>query len=333
MKAVVFTDIHFGLKNNSDDYNAMCNSFIDFMIDKTKDIDTCLFLGDWHHYRSNISVNTLCASIQGLAKLSKAYKNVYMLLGNHDLYYKNRLDVHSMEFANLFPNIQIIDKPTFINNDMLLLPWLLEGDRVSNYKAKFIFCHAEIPSFYFNKKIKMDGLFDPKDYQYAKRIYSGHLHCRQLKNNIQYIGNCFSHDFSDVDDYHNKGFMVLDTEAEDDKLNTFYEWEDAPKYTIVKASELKTIHLPSNANIKIINDENKSSREMLKLKTEIQEKYDVKNCSIIQTEIDVSNIEPVEVNKLFQNLETTIVEMLKEVHYDNIDNELLQQIFRELNVS
>lgn len=334
MKAVVFTDIHYGLKNNSDDYNLMCNNFIDFMINETKNIDTCLFLGDWHHYRSNIGVNTLCASIEGLKKISKAYKKVYMLIGNHDMFYKNRLDIHSLSFAELFPNIEVIKTPTLIEDNILLLPWLIDGDKVSNYNAEYIFAHAEIPSFNFNKKIKMDGLYNPKEYQKVKRVYSGHFHMRQLKNNIQYIGNCFSHDFSDVDDYHNKGFMVFDSKAENDEdLNKFYEWKDAPKYTIVKASEIKNIEMPSNTSVKIINDLNKTSREMLKIKSEFQEKYDLKNCSIIPTEIDISNvtIEPVEVNKLFQSLDITILEMLEEVHYENIDNELLQHIYKELN--
>lgn len=334
MKAVVFTDIHYGLKNNSDDYNLMCNNFIDFMISKTKDIDVCLFLGDWHHHRSNIGVNTLYASIEGLKKLSQAYKKVYMLVGNHDMFYKNRLDIHSLSFANLFSNIEVINSPKYIENNILLLPWLIDGDKVSNYNAEYIFCHAEIPSFHFNKKIKMDGIYNPKDFQTIKKIYSGHFHHREAKNNIYYIGNCFSHDFSDVDEFNNKGFMIFDSEAtSDNDLNKFYEWEDAPKYTIIKLSEIKDTVIPINANVKIINDLNKSSRDVLKIKSEIQEKHNLKNCIIIPTEIDISNgnIEPTEVNKLFQSLDITILEMLQEVHYDNIDNELLQQIFKELN--
>ena len=205
---------------------------------------------------------------------------------------------------------------------------------MSNYKSKFIFGHAEIPSFHLNKKIQMQGEYNPKDYQEIKKVYLGHFHCRSSKNNIQYIGNCFSHDFSDVDDYHNKGFMVFDSMANDDNLETFYEWEDAPKYMIIKSSEIKNIKLPSNTYVKIINDESKTSREMLKVQSELQEKFELKNCSIIPTEIDVSNVisEPVEINKTYQSLDIAILDMLKEVHYDNIDNELLQKIYQDLTI-
>lgn len=334
MKAVVFSDIHFGCKNNSDDFNQTCLDFIDYMINKTNDIDTCFFLGDWHHYRSNVGVNTLCSSVEGLKKLSQAYKKVYMIVGNHDMYYRNRLDIHSLVIANHFDNIEIVDKPTQIE-ECLLLPWLIDGDKLSNYKSKFIFGHAEIPSFYLNKKIKMQGEYNPKDFKDIKKIYLGHFHHRNGNNNILYIGNCFSHDFSDVDDYHNKGFMIFNSEAKsDEELETFIEWEDAPKYMIIKSSELKDTKIPSNAYVKIINDEAKTSREMIKIQTELQEKNNLKNCSIIPTEIDVSNIvsENIEVNKAYQSLDIAILDMLKEVHYDNINNELLQQIYQELTI-
>ena len=41
MKAVVFSDIHFGLKNNSDEFNKNCLDFIDFMIENSKGIEFC----------------------------------------------------------------------------------------------------------------------------------------------------------------------------------------------------------------------------------------------------------------------------------------------------
>ena len=333
MKSVVFSDIHFGLKNNSDEFNKQCLDFIDFMINKTKGIDTCFFLGDWHHYRSNLAVNTLCASLQGLEKIYNAFKKVYMIVGNHDMFYRNRLDVHSLNIAKQFSNIEVVEKPTKVE-DCLLLPWLLNGDKLSNYKAKYIFGHLELPSFYLNKKIKMEGEFDPKTYKDIRAIYSGHFHKRQNRNNIWYVGACFSHDFSDVDDWKNKGFMIFDSEAEkDEDTQTFFEWEEAPKYTIIKASEIKNTVLPTNCSVKIINDEQKTQRQLTKIQSELQEKYDLKSCVILPTELDLSNVlnEPVEVNKMFQSLDISILEMLKEVHYDNIDNELLQNLYLSLN--
>jgi len=336
-KAVVFTDIHFGLKNNSDEFNQCCLEFIDYMIDiaNKENISTCYFLGDWHHFRSNIAVNTLSYSIEGLRKLNEAFDDVVMLLGNHDLFYRNRLDINSMIIANNFTHIRVIDKPTQIEENVLFVPWLCNGEKLSNYKSEFIFCHAEIPTFNVNQKIKLDGEYNPLDYKTIRHIYSGHFHKRQTKNNITYIGACFSHDFSDVDDYHNKGFMIFNPSAENDEdMQKFYEWDSAPKYMVLKSSEIKNKDIPINTSLKIINDLHKSNREMIKLQSELKDKYELNTCTIQPMEVNMSEIideSSIEVNKAFQSLDITILELLKEVHYDNINNEMLQSIYRELN--
>ena len=51
MKYILFSDIHFGNKSNSDEFNQQCLDFLDFIIDKTQnmDIDGAIFLGHWYH--------------------------------------------------------------------------------------------------------------------------------------------------------------------------------------------------------------------------------------------------------------------------------------------
>ena len=48
MKYVLLTDIHFGNKGNSDEFNQQCLDFLDFVEEKTCDmeIDGAIFLGD-----------------------------------------------------------------------------------------------------------------------------------------------------------------------------------------------------------------------------------------------------------------------------------------------
>ena len=89
-KAMVFTDLHFGYKGNSHTHNKDCSDFIDWAISEaeTQGCDTCIFTGDWHNTRSNINIATLNYSIEALGKLSKAFKRVFFIPGNHDIYYK-----------------------------------------------------------------------------------------------------------------------------------------------------------------------------------------------------------------------------------------------------
>ena len=57
-KAIAFTDIHFGNKSNSLQFNQDCVDFVDWVIKEGKEqgCETCLFLGDWHHHRASLSL-------------------------------------------------------------------------------------------------------------------------------------------------------------------------------------------------------------------------------------------------------------------------------------
>ena len=73
-KAAVFTDIHFGLKNNSKTHNTDCENFIDWYINQAKEhnCDVGIFCGDWHHSRNSINVSTLDTTVRCLEKLGNA---------------------------------------------------------------------------------------------------------------------------------------------------------------------------------------------------------------------------------------------------------------------
>ncbi|WPK20134.1 hypothetical protein [Salmonella phage SD-1_S14] len=79
-KAITFTDIHLGLKNNSKQHNEDCLNFIKFMIDvaKKNNIKVCVFMGDYFHNRSNINIQTLNYGLQILQLLNDNFEKVYI---------------------------------------------------------------------------------------------------------------------------------------------------------------------------------------------------------------------------------------------------------------
>ena len=50
-----------------------------------------------------------------------------------------------------------------------------------------------------------------KELKHVKKIFTGHYHMRQNKDNVTYIGSPFQFDYSDANDFV-RGFTVLDTE-------------------------------------------------------------------------------------------------------------------------
>ena len=78
-KVAVFTDLHYGMRNNSRDHNDSCEGFIRWMITQAEDrgIRTCIFGGDWHHVRSAINISTLNYSVSGLRLLNDYFDNTF----------------------------------------------------------------------------------------------------------------------------------------------------------------------------------------------------------------------------------------------------------------
>jgi DNA repair exonuclease SbcCD nuclease subunit len=239
-KAAVFTDIHFGLKGNSRVHNEDCEEFIDWFIEQAKanDCETALFCGDWHHNRNSLNLTTMDATIRSMEKLGKAFDQCLMFVGNHDLYYKDKRDVSSTEFARHIPGITVIDT-IMESDDVALVPWLVgdEWKKMQKIKAKYLFGHFELPSFYMNALVKMPDHGDLKveHFKHQDYVFSGHFHKRQKQGKVHYIGNAFPHNYADAWD-DDRGMMILD--KENNLEPEYINWNNCPKYRTVKLSQL-----------------------------------------------------------------------------------------------
>lgn len=334
MKLVLFSDIHFGEKSNSDTHNKHCLEFLQFVNDwcddNLTDDFTTIFLGDWFHNRNSINVKTLNYGKEGLIKLSNIGSEQYILVGNHDLYYLDRRDNHSIIIPDEATGINVIDEPTMID-DMLLCPWLLKDESlkelIQEHNPKYVFGHFELPSFPLNQMVKYPGEFNPFDYQGPLRIMSGHFHTRSENTNITYIGNCFSHNFSDKNDWHNKGFAVLDTQTNEIQ---YVEWKNAPKYCYTNVSELGNVKFENNMYMKILNDINLDQDNVNKLYDGLMQSGNIVECHIVTNDIDISgDLESVEIESL-GNVNDIIPELLNKAEINNINNQKLITIYNNL---
>jgi len=202
-QVVFFTDIHYGLRNNSREHNDSCENFLRWMIKHATDrkIRTCIFGGDWHHFRSAINISTLNYSVSGLKLLNDSFDNVIFLIGNHDLFYRDKYEIHSLPYLDQFPNITLVDSPIEISG-IAFVPWLVSNqwEQIQQMKSPYMFGHFELPSFKMNAMVVMPdhGKLNAKHFVHQKQVFSGHFHKRQNQGKIWYTGNTFPHDFSDA---------------------------------------------------------------------------------------------------------------------------------------
>ena len=231
-KAAVFTDLHFGAKSNSLQHNQDCENFISWFIEtaKKENCETCFFLGDYNHHRASINIHTLQFGLRSLERLSKAFDRVYFIPGNHDLYYRDKRDIHSVEWAKHLPNVEIINH-FFTEGDVAIAPWLVQDDykKLQKMEAKYLFGHLELPRFYMNAMVEMPdhGEINENHVKNYERVFSGHFHKRQSRGNIWYIGNAFPHNYADAGD-NARGMMVLEWGQEPE----FHSWPRQPLYRV-----------------------------------------------------------------------------------------------------
>ena len=239
-KAAVFTDIHLGLKGNSKVHNDDCEAFVDWFIEQAKanGCETGIFCGDWHHNRNALNLTTMDATIRCLEKLGQAFENFYFFAGNHDLYYKDKRDVYSVEFGRHIPGITIVDE-ILIKDDVALIPWLVgnEWKQIEKIKTKYMFGHFELPNFYMNAMVQMPdhGELKADHFKNQKYVFSGHFHKRQKQGAIHYLGNAFPHNYADAWD-DDRGMMILD--KENDGEPEYINWPDCPKYRTIGLKQL-----------------------------------------------------------------------------------------------
>jgi hypothetical protein len=195
-KAAIFTDIHYGAKSNSEQHNTDCLEFMKWAVKKAKQegCETCLFLGDYHNNRASMNIRTMQYALHGLELLSQNFQQTFFIPGNHDLYYRDKRDIQSVEWARHLPNVEICND-WFSSGDVVIAPWLVGDDfkRIPKLKGKYMFGHFELPGYLMNAMVEMPdhGEVRREDFTNFEHVFTGHFHKRQTKKNITYIGNCF----------------------------------------------------------------------------------------------------------------------------------------------
>jgi len=218
-KIAIFSDLHLGIYGNSTNWHQIALDWADWIVAdlKKKKISDIFFLGDFFHNRSEISVQT--GHIASLIIEKFKDFNMLMIVGNHDCFYKNRSDIHSLGLLKGHSNITIIDESlqfSQFGKKFLFVPW--EGE-IPDDKFDYIFGHFEIISFKMNNFKVCDHGYNPMDFLASKTsmVFSGHFHNRHSKKynegSIHYVGNTFPMDFSDVGNQ--RGYHILDVESGD----------------------------------------------------------------------------------------------------------------------
>jgi DNA repair exonuclease SbcCD nuclease subunit len=333
-KAAVFTDLHVGLKSNSVIHNEDCWNFIQWMTSKAKSegCDVAIMTGDWHNNRASINVVSLNYSLKCLEHLNENFDQVFIIPGNHDLYYRDKRDINSVAWAKHLKNIKIIDG--FLSSgDVVFAPWLVCDDhkKIPKLTGKYMFGHFELPGYLMNAMIALPeghGEVRREHFVGFEHVFSGHFHKRQTQKNITYIGNCFPHNYADAGD-DERGMMIMEW----GKPPEFHSWPGQPKYRVFKLSDIlnhaESMLLPG-MHCRINIDIDISYEEATFVKETFIDTYKLREITLIpQKELDLGE-HIIQGNIQFESVDQIVTSQLTNINSEHYNRNLLLDIYRNL---
>jgi len=193
-----------------------------------------------------------------------------------------------------------------------------------------MFGHFELPHFKMNAMVEMPDHGELKIENFAgiESVYSGHFHLRQHKKNVNYIGNCFPHNFADAGD-EARGMMIKEWGGPDQ----YHAWPGQPLYRVMKLSEAidnGANILQPNMHVRVELDIDISYEEANFIKDTFVRDYNLREMALIpskRTDIDV-DLAPGEVK--FESVDQIVTDQLTNIESDFYDPKLLLKIYQNL---
>jgi len=223
MKIAILGDTHFGARGDSLDFHRYFKRFYDevfFPYLTENNINTVFQMGDLFDRRKFINFNSLYLARKYFFDVCKTNNiTVHTLIGNHDIAFKNTLEVNSPSLViGDYDNVIVYENFDTIDFDGLpvdIVPWLCDDNeheifkKIKSSKSEICFGHFEIAGFEMDKGNVCEIGIDKKDLNKYDIVLSGHFHHKSSDGNITYVGTPYEMTWSDYNDP--KGFHIFDT--------------------------------------------------------------------------------------------------------------------------
>lgn len=336
MRYAFLADLHFGM-NERHDNRALefCDWFIEDLQKKTAGEKAVVYIaGDTFHNRDKVSVKSISKAYQFVQKLGWHF-DVRVLTGNHDMPYRDTRDHASSTIFNELSNVSVINNPQYCKDEQVLAtPWICNEqemdkivDCVNREKPRFVVGHFEFAFFAMNDNYTMEHGANHKTLKNATRVFSGHYHKRQEKDNVIYIGTFMPYDMNDANDTE-RGYVTYD--ADNDNVE-YHNWN---KYSILSmtASEYQNYEGaidPETTNIRIICESEEQYDEIL----DVIEGAGFAGTKIVSESNRVKEaIEEGESISIIDgdNVDSVVVRALENTDTEGVNTELLVNLYKEV---
>ena len=226
MKIALLTDTHFGARNDNVNFNEYFYDFYEglfFPYLQQNNIKHCIHLGDLMDRRKFVSYRILKDFRERFIQPFNHLKiNLHILVGNHDIYFRNTNDINSLQelLGERHNNIHLYAEAQEVDFDgfpILMMPWINPQNEIYSFgmmdetKADTMMSHLEVVGFEMHGGHTSESGFDKEQFKKFDTVFSGHYHKKSDDGQIYYLGTQYEMMWSDYKDP--KGFHIFDTDT------------------------------------------------------------------------------------------------------------------------
>ncbi len=287
-------------------------------------------MGDYFDRRRDVNFYSLHKNYEHFVKpLIDRNITMDLIVGNHDIYFKNTNELNSPDYLLDFDNINVYKDPIVKNYDGLdicLVPWINTEnyDDVEEFlsicKSDIAMCHGEISGAQVSPGHFQGGGTSPALFKRFEQVYSGHYHHKSILNNIKFLGSQMEFTWNDFGD--EKHFHILDTETREltpvhNPLKMYHKvFYDDTNETLMTIKKKEWNEL-ANAFVKVI-VVNKTEPYWFDVFVEGITKAGPADLKVVE---DHSNLDVLDEDELVGEAEDTLTILTKHIDSLNIDGD------------
>jgi DNA repair exonuclease SbcCD nuclease subunit len=330
MKVLNVADLHLHAHKDRVDRLHHCLDVLDwvFCVAEEKGCDAIFFLGDLFHERAKIDVLNYLKTFEVFMKHmghDAVRRDMYLLVGNHDMYHRERWDVNSVKPLTAIPRVHIVDKPTRMLMGGRKIDWMPHTDNPVKVLADFkaaqggagdvLLGHAAVHgaalNIFFGTKADVIVEYDNDMVPVDSSVFAdwpmtllGHYHGAQiLGHNVEYVGSPLELTYGEAFQQKHVIVLDLDTMEKEYVVNDF-----SPKHLLVTPQDVRDKNYDLNNNFVRLTLDNVKQKDLVDIKREILTDYKVLSLDTKVKDKKTAEDETVikDAQAVFKNIEETL---------------------------
>lgn len=347
-RVLLFSDIHVHVHKRKIERLYDCLNVLDwiFEVAEKNKIKNIIFGGDLFHDRQKIEIITYQKTYEILRKwLSTNKFQLYLLLGNHDLWFNEKTSISSVIPFSDIPNIKIISSVERIKIDEFnwdFIPFTHDPIVSINHlrslddKKQYAIGHLAIDGAKLHTHVVSDVVIEHDGdmvivkadiFNGYKHVFLGHYHAQQKLNEfVEYIGSPLQLSFGEA--FQDKHLIIFDQK---ENSCEYIKNDFSPKHFIIKSDDLEKYDLNNNFVQVCVDDV--SSIDLLNLKKDIISKNKIGSLEIKQAKDNLSELKINEAKSILNKGSDMLTEYIKCMPHEGLDDEKLLRVGQEICAS